>query len=107
MIFLAISPPNGQEVHVKWNHHTALSDANAEISMVRGLMIKQNKKPYDCYVYEAETPPYGLRGYELDEVDMNFYETKTEDEIKMEKKSLDSLIYKVGKLAADEQAKFG
>jgi hypothetical protein len=29
------------------------------------------------------------------------------DEVKMEKKSLDSLIYKVGKLAADEQVKFG
>ena len=74
-IFLAIVPPAGEEIHVKWRGHTNKESAEKEMAMIRKLMVNQRKKPYDCYIYEGEAPLYGLKAYELDDVDMNFYDT--------------------------------
>jgi hypothetical protein len=105
-IFLAIVPPRGSEVHVRWRGHNTVEAATKELTTLRSLLIGQNKKPYDCYIYEAEVPPYGLKAFELDEIDMNFYEEPTEsDKASFEEtqRKLDQAIYEVGLLADEER----
>jgi hypothetical protein len=102
-VFLAICPPNGQEVHVRWRGHETAETANKELFTLRKLLMGQGKKPYDCYVYESEIPPYGLKAHELDDVDMNFYEETTPADIEQTKKELDRAIYEVGILADAER----
>lgn len=72
-IFLAIVISDGKETHIRWEGHQSLDSAKSELNLMRKLMMGQGKRPFDCYVYEAETPPYGLPAYKLDDVDMNFY----------------------------------
>lgn len=106
MIFLAIVPPNSQEVHIKWRGHETVESATAELAKLRGLLLGQKKRPYDCYVYQADAPLYGLKAYELDEVDMNFYEEptpETEAAAAEAKRQLDRAIFEVGVLAEEER----
>jgi hypothetical protein len=102
-IFLAICPPNGPEVHIRWRGHTKVEDATKELFNLRKLLIGQKKKPFDCYIYEAEVPPYGLKAHELDEVDMNFYEEENADQAEEVQRKLDKAIYEVGVLAEEER----
>lgn len=105
-IFLAICPTLGPEVHVRWRGHVTLKAANDELEQLRRLLLGQNKRPYDCYIYEAEAPPFGLRAYELDEIDMNFYEEPSADDIasvEETQRKLDQAIYEVGLLADEER----
>jgi hypothetical protein len=102
-IFLAIVPPTGPEVHVKWTGHTTVESANIEMNNLRKLLIGQKKKPYDCYIYEAEKPPWGLKVYEVDDVDMNFYEETNQADIEETQRKLDQAIYEVGVLAEEER----
>lgn len=104
-IFLAICPVLGPETHVKWRGHKTVEAATKELNQLRGLLLGQGKKPYDCYVYEAEQPPFGLKSHELDEVDMNFYQenTQTEEELEAAQRKLDRAIYEVGVLAEEER----
>ena len=102
-IFLAICPPNGSEVHIRWRGHTKVEDATKELANLRKLLIGQKKKPFDCYIYEAEVPPWGLKAHELDEVDMNFYEEENADQAEEIQRKLDKAIYEVGVLAEEER----
>jgi hypothetical protein len=102
-IFLAICPPNGLEVHIRWRGHTKVEDATKELFNLRKLLIGQGKKPFDCYIYEAEVPPYGLKAHELDEVDMNFYEEEDAGQSEEIQRKLDKAIYEVGLLAEEER----
>jgi hypothetical protein len=36
----------------------------------------------DCYVYEADIPPFNIPIHTIDDVDFNFYREKTPEEIK-------------------------
>ena len=102
-IFLAIVPPKGPEVHVRWRGHSTVADATKEMLKLRSLLSGQKKKPYDCYIYEAETPPFGLKAHELDEIDMNFYEETSQADIEETQRKLDQAIYEVGVLADEER----
>jgi len=107
-IFLAIMPPSGPEVHVRWRGHTIMETATQEISQLRNVLLKQHKKPYDCYIYEAQQPPFGLKAHEVDDVDMNFYEENTSTvDIEEVNKKLNKAIYEVGILARDEAKQEG
>jgi hypothetical protein len=79
-IFLAMVPENGAEVHVKWEGHKTIEDARKELTQIRDVMLKDQRVPMDCYVYEAEEPPFGLPVHRIDEVDFNFYREKTDEE---------------------------
>ena len=81
-IFIALFPENAKEVHVRWDGHSNVESAVKELEQVRTMMIKENRVPMDCYIYEAEKPPYDLPVFTIDEVDFNFYREKTPDEIK-------------------------
>jgi len=102
-IFLAIYPPDGSEVHVHWRGHATVEAATKELANLRKLLIGQKKKPFDCYVYEAEVPLYGFKVYELDEVDMNFYEEENVEQADEVQRKLDKAIYEVGVLAEEER----
>jgi hypothetical protein len=102
-IFLAICPVLGPEVHVRWRGHKTVEDATKELNQLRKLLIGQQKKPYDCYIYEAEVPPFGLKAYELDEIDMNFYEESNPEDAAEVQRKLDQAIYEVGVLADEER----
>jgi hypothetical protein len=102
-IFLAICPVLGKEVHVRWRGHDTIDAASKEMASLRKLLLGQGKKPYDCYIYEAEAPPWGLKAHELDDVDMNFYEESAPADIEQTKKVLDKAIYEVGVLAEAER----
>lgn len=91
-VFLALFPPNGPETHVRWDGHKTVESATKELSQVREMMIKDNKVPMDCYVYEADAPPYGLPVFTIDEVDFNFYREKTPAEIEASKKRFDEAM---------------
>ncbi len=76
MIFLAIHTPSGEEFHIKWKDHKTVELAEKEMTNIWSIMTKQDKIPYDYYIYEAEKPPFDLKAYEIDDVDMNFYEER-------------------------------
>jgi hypothetical protein len=80
-IFLALFPENAQECHVKWDGHKTLESAKSELDQIRNMMIKENRIPMDCYIYEAEKPPFDLPIFTIDDVDFNFYREKTPEEI--------------------------
>lgn len=103
MIFLAICPVLGPEVHIKWKGHETVESATKEMNQLRSLLLGQQKKPYDCYIYEAEAPPYGLKAHELDEVDMNFYEEPNPADMEAVQRDLNKAIYEVGVLADEER----
>lgn len=109
MIFLAIVPPNSEEIHVKWKEYTKIEDATTELNNIRSILMKQDKMPYDCYVYDAEKPPFGLPAYEVDDVDMNFYEDKPKPmrTIRDLKNDLKKAVEEVAVLAKEEQEKYG
>ncbi len=81
-IFLAMCPPNAQEVHIRWIGHNTIESAKTELSAIRSNMIGENRIPMDCYVYEAENPPFNLPIFTIDEVDFNFYRERTPEENK-------------------------
>ena len=81
-IFLAMFPPNAQEVHIRWDGHEKLETAQFELAHIRKTMIGENRIPMDCMVYEADAPPFGLPVHTVDDVDFNFYREKTPEEIK-------------------------
>jgi hypothetical protein len=103
MIFLAICPVLGPEVHIKWKGHETVAAATAELQHLRKLLMGQKKKPYDCYVYEAEAPPWGLKAHELDEVDMNFYQESDPADLEAVQRDLNKAIHEVGILAEEER----
>ena len=113
MIFLAIHTPSGEEVHIKWKEHKKIEDAEKEMTNIRSIMMKQDRVPYDYYLYEDEKPPYGLKAYELDEVDMNFYEEKADMPVQKPRtmkdfsNDLKDALKEVAVLAKDEEEKFG
>jgi hypothetical protein len=102
-VFLAIFPPSGKEVHIKWDSYNNVQDANKELNIIRSLLIGQKKKPYDCYVYEADVPEYGLKSHVLDDVDMNFYEENNVVDQQELQSKLDQAIHEVGILAKEEK----
>jgi hypothetical protein len=102
-IFLAIFPPSGKEVHIKWDSYNNVADANKELNLIRSLLIGQKKKPYDGYVYEAIVPEYGLKAHILDDVDMNFYEEDNVVDRNELQNKLDQAIHEVGILAKEEK----
>jgi hypothetical protein len=104
-VFLAIVPPSGPEVHIRWRGHATVESANTEMKTLRSLLIGQKKKPFDCYIYEAEMPPFGNKVFELDEIDMNFYEENPNATQDMEaaQHKLDQALYEVGLLAEEER----
>lgn len=115
MIFLAICPPTTQEIHIKWKEHKNVADAEKEMNNIRSIMQKQDKLPYDYYLYEAEKPPFGLKAYELDDVDMNFYEEKSERPVVETKprtmkdfsNDMVEAVKEVAVLAKEEEEKYG
>jgi hypothetical protein len=107
MIYLCIRNPIEQEFHIKYEGHETVESANTEITFIRNKLVREGKKPFDCYIYEAETPPYGQKAYLLDEVDFNFYQEKTEEEIQESLKVWNQKVAEVKKLAQEEQEKFG
>jgi hypothetical protein len=77
MIFLAIVEPTScQEYHIKWEGHTTVETAKAELFELRSRLIADHKYPYDAYVYENDIPLYGNKAYTVDDVDFNFYGEK-------------------------------
>jgi hypothetical protein len=96
-VFLALFPPNASEVHVRWDGHQTVESATKELNQVREMMIKDNKVPMDCYVYEADAPPFGLPIFAIDDVDFNFYREKTKEEIEASKKRFDAAMKLVEK----------
>lgn len=96
-IFLAIFPENNQEIHIKWEGHETVEAAKDELSKIREMMIKDNKIPMDCSVYQAEKPPFGLPVYNLDDVDFNFYREKSAEEIKRSQERFDAVMQLVEK----------
>lgn len=96
-IFLALFPPNAQEVHVRWDGHKTIESATKELTDVRTLMMKDNKVPMDCYVYEADAPPFNLPVFTIDDVDFNFYREKSPEEIEASKKRFDAAMKLVEK----------
>jgi len=80
-IFLALFPENAQECHVKWEGHKTVESAKSELDQIRTMMIKENRIPMDCYIYEAEKPPFDLPTFAIDDVDFNFYREKTPEEL--------------------------
>jgi len=103
-IFLAIFPPNGPEVHIKWTDHNCVETANEEILALRRQMILAGKIPMDCEVYEAEHPPFGLPSHLIDEVDMNFY---TEKETRKQSMDFERTMQYLQRKAAEEEKKHG
>jgi len=106
MIYLAMVPPNGPEIHINWRGHKTTETAEQEMLELRKIMYKRNQLPMDYYIYEAELPTSG-KAYELDDVDMNFYEERTPDSIAQEKKRMEELLAKVKTLADEEKKKYG
>jgi hypothetical protein len=92
MIFLTLFPQDAQEIHVKWEGHSSIDSAKKELAAVREAMIRDNRVPMDCEVYEAENPPFGLPVYLIDDVDFNFYREKTPEEIEASKKRFDEVM---------------
>jgi len=84
-IWLAIVTQNSiedayNEYHIRYEGHASLISAKAEISEVRSRLMKDEKLPLDCYVYEADVPMYGHTPYNLDDMDFNFYRELTPEE---------------------------
>ena len=103
MIFLAIINPQEQEFHIKYEGHETVESARNEITYIRNKLLLDGKKPFDCYVYEAETPPYGQKSYLLDQIDFNFYAEKTEEEIQESLRVWNEKVAQVKKLAEEEE----
>lgn len=86
MIYLVIvthdNPQQYEEYHIRFEGHQSLDSARKEIDEIRRRLIKDGKKPLDCYIYEANAPLYGCREYTLDEIDFNFYKVPTEEELR-------------------------
>lgn len=68
------------EYHILYEGHNTLESACKEIDEIRRRLIKDGKKPFDCYIYEAESPHFGLPEYRLDQIDFNFYREPTKEE---------------------------
>jgi hypothetical protein len=96
-VFLAIFPADAQEVHIKWEGHETVESAKTELNKIREMMILDNKIPMDCYVYQAEKPPFDLPVYNLDDVDFNFYREKSPEEIRKSQERFDQVMQLVEK----------
>lgn len=107
MIFLCVRDPKEKEFHIKFEGHETVESGRLEITTIREQLLMQGKKPFDCYVYESDEPLYGQRAYELDQIDFNFYQEKTEEEIKASMDSFNAKVAEIKKLAEEEQKKFG
>lgn len=68
------------EYHIRYQGHSTVDSAKAEISEVRKRLLKDEKIPLDCYIYEAEEPLYGNTAYNLDDIDFNFYRELSSEE---------------------------
>jgi hypothetical protein len=106
MIYLAIITPTGDEYHINFPGHATVEAAKKEIETMRQLMIRQDKSPYDYYIYEAAAPYTGV-SYNVDDIDMNFYEEKDAKQVKKEKLEGDAFLGKVAELARLEEEKYG
>lgn len=86
MIFLAMvvhnTPTDYNEYHIRYEGHETLESARAEIAEIRRRIVKDDKFPLDCYVYESAdgVPLYGYQAYNLDQIDFNFYRDLTPEE---------------------------
>ena len=63
MIFLCVRSPKEEEYHIVYEGHETVESAKEEITYIRESLLLQGKKPFDCYVYEADEPEYGQRAY--------------------------------------------
>lgn len=62
-IWLAIEDPiTNVETHMKWEGHTKVENAKKELNYIIGMIRKRDGKYPNTYVYEAEEPPYGIKG---------------------------------------------
>ena len=107
MIILAIIGPGQKEVHVKYDGHDSVESAYDEIDVIREQLMKGDKVPFDCYIYEADVPRYGCRLFTVDEIDFNFYVEKTEEEKRESAIAFNKKLAKIRELAQKEQKKFG
>lgn len=68
------------EYHIIYEGHNTVESAYKEIDEIRRRLIKDRKKPFDCYIYEAESPQFNQPEYRLDQIDFNFYRELTPKE---------------------------
>lgn len=68
------------EYHIIYEGHNTVESAYKEIDEIRRRLIRDGKKPFDCYIYEAESPPFNQPEYRLDQIDFNFYREPTPEE---------------------------
>jgi hypothetical protein len=66
-IFLCIMDETEKEYHIKWEGHKTTEGAKQELQSMTTLAIKvametgdKRHLPFNCYVYEADRPPYNL-----------------------------------------------
>jgi len=107
MLILAIRTPDEKEFHVHYEGHENLESAKFEITYIREKLLLDKKKPFDCYVYEADKPLYGYKLYKLDEIDFNFYEEQSEEEIQKSIDEFNRAAAQIRELAKKEQKQFG
>ena len=107
MIILAIRDPKEKEFHIHYEGHETIDSAKQEISYIREKLLRDNKKPYDYFIYEADKPEYGNKLFKLDEIDFNFYEEMSEEEIKRSEEMFNEKLGLAKKLAKEEQEKYG
>jgi hypothetical protein len=66
MIYLVAVENDGKEVHMEWEGHTSLLEAQKEFEDMRSLSVVSGIKPMDGFVYEADKPEYGNKAVKLD-----------------------------------------
>lgn len=76
------------EYHILYEGHQTVESAYREIDEIRRRLIRDGKRPFDCYIYEAEKPEFNQPEYKLDQIDFNFYREHTEEE----KKKIEKVI---------------
>lgn len=80
MIWLSIITENEEEYHIRFEGHSTVESAEAEMKTITGRLLSDGKLPLPYYVYEADAPPYGHQPYHLDDIDFNFYRDRTPEE---------------------------
>lgn len=107
MIILAIRDPKEKEFHIHYEGHETIETAKYEIEYIRQKLLLDGKKPFDCFIYEADEPEHGNKLYKLDDIDFNFYAEPTEEEIQKSMDDFNQKVAKIKELAEKEQKEFG